>query len=156
LLVAVTGVEGPTRLALAKAFRETSVESRLNLSLSGDSGFSRQVGDGLKLALGDRSGVGVDDCLEVILNLGRNPNARESDRHMHRANLGMSDIVDLCLGDESSLEMSELFREGGSLGLHLGQGIVNDFCDRPNADEGGRFHDCLNFSLGDELRLNFP
>jgi hypothetical protein len=109
--------------------------------------------DGLQLVLGDRSSEGVEDCLSIIYNLGRNPNARVGGRHIDGANLGMSDIVDLRLGHESSLEVSELFREGGSLRLELGQGVINNLCANPNADVGGWFHDGLNFSLGKELRL---
>jgi hypothetical protein len=66
----------------------------------------------------------------------------------------MSDIVDLSLRHKSSLELSELFREGGSLRLELGQGIINNGRANPNADEGGWLHDGLNFSLGKELRLS--
>jgi hypothetical protein len=113
-------LEGVRRLALAKAFRETGLENLLNLSFSGSSGLSRGVCDGLESVLGDRSSEGVEDCLSIIQNLGRNPNAREGGGHIHGANLGMSDIVDLSLRHKSSLELSELFREGSSLRLDLG------------------------------------
>jgi hypothetical protein len=66
----------------------------------------------------------------------------------------MSDIVDLRLGHESSLERSELFREGGRLCLELCQGIINDGRANPNADVGGWLNDGLNFSLGQELRFD--
>jgi hypothetical protein len=66
----------------------------------------------------------------------------------------MSDIVDLRLGHESSLELSELFRESGSLRLDLGQSIINNGRADPNADIGGGLDDGLNFSLCKELRFN--
>jgi hypothetical protein len=66
----------------------------------------------------------------------------------------MSDIVDLRLGHESGLEMGQLFREGGSLRLELGQGIINNLRANPNADVGGWFHDGLNLSLSNELGLS--